>query len=365
MKAFLSVLLLSALSASGYDFITSPPLRWPVGSILMDLQLDATMAPRSLIDGHTSWNAVAQEALSSWNQHLAPVQFAVGGAGGRASGDRRNQVFFSSSIYGKKFGSRVLAVTSVWYLRKERIEGDTIFNTAIDWDSYRGDLDLDLDIIDFRRVALHEFGHTLGLDHPDQAKQVNVALMNSIISDLDDLTEDDVRGARALYPPAQRFDLNLSVLGAGTVTTNPMPGLDGKYAPGQVVTLTARPKTRNRFNFWDGDLPATGRKLQVTMAWDRTVVAGFSTNLAPAVTVHPRSQFAREQDAVTLQVRASSGTPMRYQWQHDGLNLDWATNATLPLFLVGHGDSGLYSCQVSNRYGVTSSKPARLVVSGY
>ena len=52
---------------------------------------------------------------------------------------------------------------------------------------------------DFHRVALHEFGHVLGLDHPDQAGQSKVAIMNSVISNLDSLAADDIAGVDFLY----------------------------------------------------------------------------------------------------------------------------------------------------------------------
>ena len=44
-------------------------------------------------------------------------------------------------------------------------------------------------------MALHEFGHVLGLDHPDQFGQNVAAIMNSTISNTDSLQQDDINGA--------------------------------------------------------------------------------------------------------------------------------------------------------------------------
>src|SRR5262249_62198497 len=48
-------------------------------------------------------------------------------------------------------------------------------------------------------VGLHEFGHVLGLSHPDQGGQYVASIMNSSISSIDSLQIDDVSGAAVLY----------------------------------------------------------------------------------------------------------------------------------------------------------------------
>jgi hypothetical protein len=55
------------------------------------------------------------------------------------------------------------------------------------------------DVHDLHRVALHEFGHMVGLDHPDENGQTVNAIMNSHESSVDTLQPDDIAGAVALY----------------------------------------------------------------------------------------------------------------------------------------------------------------------
>ena len=139
---------------------------------------------------------MAANALASWNPRMVTVQFSwvFDSAASKASGDGKNSVFLSDSVFGDTFGDEALAVTV--YLDGIS-EADVMVNQAFSFNSYRGpQQDAAYDI---HRVLLHEFGHVIGLDHPDEYGQQVIAIMNSVISDLDHLAPDDMDGAWSLY----------------------------------------------------------------------------------------------------------------------------------------------------------------------
>ncbi|OFW17034.1 MAG: hypothetical protein A3F70_05430 [Acidobacteria bacterium RIFCSPLOWO2_12_FULL_67_14] len=184
--------------------------RWASGSaIVMQLQLGLPMQPLS--DGHPSWDAVAAGALASWNQVLNEVGFdavadSVEGAGLQ---NELNNVLWGDDVYGDAFGDAI-AITKWLYIVPDNItvEADVVFDRARAWDSYRGALRRAPQggtLNDFRRVALHEFGHALGLGHPDEHEQSVPAIMNRQTGTLDDLQPDDIEGVQSIYgvrPPA-------------------------------------------------------------------------------------------------------------------------------------------------------------------
>ena len=177
--------------------------RW-TSDIVMHLQLGSPSG--TLIDGNTSWNQVAENALAIWNPFLRDVSFGVvrESTAGMARSNNVNNVFFADDAYGDPFGTSVLAVTLGTYRVSDSsyIETDVIFNQGRSWNSYRGNQRNASGggrLFDLRRVALHKFGHVLGLDHPNQNGQSVSAIMNSTDGNLDSLTSDDTDGAMAIY----------------------------------------------------------------------------------------------------------------------------------------------------------------------
>jgi len=172
--------------------------KWANGTITMHLALGGS---GGLSDGASSFDAVATNALATWNTHLILARFsaAQGASAPRGDGDGTNVVFFDSKIYGMDFGEGTLAIATGWSIVStgKKVESDVVFNTKFMWDSYRGPQRSGP--FDFQRVALHEFGHTLGLDHPDENGQSVDAIMNSTAGDRDSLSADDIAGAVSLY----------------------------------------------------------------------------------------------------------------------------------------------------------------------
>jgi Matrixin len=182
------------------------PSYWQIPVVPMRVQ----MGPADIVlaDGSTDWDSVVVNALQLWNEQMDRMQFSwtVAAPGTPAAfDDGVNSIQLSSTVYGDDFGEDVLAVTLADNVGNRTTEADVLFNTANRFNSYRGVYAIfgGISYFDLHRIALHELGHVLGLDHPDEHGQTVFAIMNSHITETYFLQADDIAGAVALYgaPP--------------------------------------------------------------------------------------------------------------------------------------------------------------------
>jgi hypothetical protein len=235
------ILAIVSLSGTAQGYILEGP-KWANGTVVIQLGLGS--AGRTLQDGNTSWDDAVAPVANAWNQTIQRVQVSnvVNPQAPVSSGDRVNSVVFSNSIFGQSFGASTLAVTYYSSTGSNMVEADTLFNRAAVFDSYRGPLQFiphGAAIADIRRVFMHELGHSLGLGHPDTGGQHLAAVMNSIVSDQEVLSADDIAGGQYLYGASAAPAPTPTPTPAPTPTPTPAP--TATPTPASTVTPTPAP----------------------------------------------------------------------------------------------------------------------------
>jgi hypothetical protein len=179
--------------------------KWQYSPVNVQMNLSATAGSLQyhpsfpLMDGSTSWEQVYTGAAGVWNAVMGNLQLTTTTSPGTTNlgtQDGINEAYFGTTIGGYNLQPNDLAITVIYYEGSTMAETDTVFKSTVSWNSYTGPL-LSNGTIDFRRVAIHELGHTIGLDDINGTDPL--AIMDIDVSDIYYLTSDDIAGAQDLY----------------------------------------------------------------------------------------------------------------------------------------------------------------------
>ena len=217
-----------------------------------------------------AWNSAFEAAMNSWSSSTG-FKFAVVRSSSDPcnTSDRRNGVRFHTSVCGSAFGSTTLAVTRSWRTGSTTVEADIVFNSNRSWDLYGGARQA---AIDFQRVAVHELGHALGLNHEHDVP----AIMASSVGNLRTPQPDDVAGVRALYGTSDDYGNSIST----AHSIEPYTMTNGRISSGADVDYfkVVVPRSSLVFLWTYGTTKTVGSLYSATGALLMTNVGGCGTN---------------------------------------------------------------------------------------
>ncbi len=289
----------------------------------------------NLSDGR-SFSSSVVAAMEAWNAQLGTVQFAwqTAAPGSYANGNGINEVVVDETADGDEFAKGMLAITTTYFRGNELIESDLIFNAAVSWDSYRGSRNGRGGREDVRRVALHELGHAIGLDHPDEAGQNVDAIMESRVSHIDTLMPDDIAGAQRLYGapgfvPANDLFANATKieLAEGSASWS-----GANIAATREASEPAHEDVKTGQSvWWKWTAPATGAVTLTTLGSDYDTVLAVYTG----ATVAGLTKVASNDDE---ELPEQNDTPQRKRTSR--LSFNARKNVTYRIAVDGWGDDG-------------------------
>ncbi len=349
---------------------------WPDGPVPICISLAG--GPMNVAEAE----AAAREAMASWNPYLQRVQLVpVSSTEKPWYSNGRNEIFFANTIYGEQFGRGVVGVTmTLTFDRDERTEIDIVLNAAfaVPWGTYHGAIRRET--VELRRVLVHELGHLLGLDHPDEAGQDVAAIMNSTASDIETPTADDQSGVRSLY------DRNSNA--APAVVAGPRISTQEVMVGGRVKFEVLAGGRGPYFYQWRRDgVPVSGATASVLRLDPVKLEEGGNysvviSNRANSVTSRSVALTVRQVSPpqllnvsgnwdYTLQmggdftfraVDVANTVLTKFEWKHNGVVVGTTDSATFTIKDVQFSDSGDYTVTATNGAGSVTGRTFHIKV---
>ncbi|MCH2191041.1 MAG: thrombospondin type 3 repeat-containing protein [Gammaproteobacteria bacterium] len=197
MKSLVTVLVGLCFSSPLAAFNVSSNY-WLEGQVEFNVNFpDRHASANPLPTGSASLESLQTEfvrSMNEWNDESA-FKFIIDTATPSVDpcGASGNGVQFAPDNCGSAFGSSTLAIQTEFFIGTKRVRSTINFNSTRTWDIFSGSM---VGKVDFRRVALHELGHSVGLDHEDDGTPT---IMTTFAGSLRALQLDDIAGAAFLY----------------------------------------------------------------------------------------------------------------------------------------------------------------------